>query len=76
MHNQHQAAHPENVDHPREAHQHDGGDVMDEHLPKVFPFHVEKLRHAQGPVKSHREHVVPPYVGCDRLMRKSVPENV
>ena len=28
---------------PGEGHERDGGHVMDEHLPEVFPLHVEKL---------------------------------
>jgi hypothetical protein len=32
---------------PGESHQGNGGHVMDEHLPEVFPFDIEKLETIQ-----------------------------
>ena len=37
---------------PRKAEECDGGEVVDEHLPKVFSLHIEKLQDRQGPVES------------------------
>ena len=35
---------PGQVAGPGQGHESDGGHVMDEHLPEVFPLHVEKLK--------------------------------
>lgn len=47
---------------------------MDEHLPEIFAFNVEKLADAQRPIKSQRKHIVPPHVVGDILMWKTSPE--
>lgn len=57
---------------PTERNQHQGEDVMDEHLPKVLPLVVDELREGQRPVESHGDHVVPPNVVVDRLKRKII----
>ena len=43
---------PGEVAGPGEAEEGDGGEVVDEHLPKVFSLHIEKLQDRQGPVES------------------------
>lgn len=48
---QNQGTHAVQVAYPRKRQQHDGGDMMDEHLPEVFSFYVEKLRECQRPIK-------------------------
>ena len=45
---------------PAEGEKSEGGNVVNEHLPKVFALHVGELGEQEGPVKSHLEHVVPP----------------
>jgi hypothetical protein len=41
---QDQSSNPGEVAGPGESHQGDGGNVMYEHLPKIFPLHVVKLK--------------------------------
>ena len=53
-------AHPMHLVAPAEGEKSQGGNVMDEHLPKVFSLHVRELGEQHGPVKGHLEHVVPP----------------
>ncbi len=43
-------ADPGEVAGPGEAHEGNGGQVMNEHLPEVLPLHVEKLGDHQRPV--------------------------
>ena len=43
---------PGEVAGPREAEEGDGGEVVNKHLPKVFPLHIEKLKDRQRPVES------------------------
>lgn len=73
MHHEDQGADPEDIDNPRQAHQDYGGDVMYKHLPKVLPLHVKELGNAQRPVERHGDHVVPPNVHRDGLVRKVGP---
>lgn len=49
--------------------------MVDEHLPEVFPLHVEELADAEGPVEGHGDHVVPPDIAAHRLVREAVPGN-
>ena len=58
---------------PAESHERDGGHVMDEHLPEVLPLHVEELRNAERPVEAQLDHVVPPDVTGDTMVRVMVP---
>ena len=53
-------AHPMHLVAPAEGEKSEGGNVVNEHLPKVFALHVGELGEQEGPVKSHLEHVVPP----------------
>lgn len=76
MHNQDQTADPIEIAGPAEAHQRDGGNVMHKHLPKVLASHVEELAHAQRPVERQRNHVVPPDIVADGLVRVAVPAAV
>ena len=41
---QNEGSDPGQVAGPGQGHESDGGHVMDEHLPEVFPLHVEKLK--------------------------------
>ena len=43
-----------------EGEQGQGGEVVDEHLPKVFALHIGELGHQKRPVERHLKHVVPP----------------
>ena len=43
MEDHHQGAYPGEVGCPGEHDQGDGGDVVDQHLPKVFPLHIKEL---------------------------------
>ena len=47
---------PGEVAGPGEAEEGDGGEVVDEHLPKVFALHIKKLQDRQGPVESQLKH--------------------
>ena len=58
---------------PWEAEEWDGGQVVDEHLPKVFSLHVSELRDCQGPVERQLQHVVPPHVTLNDMVRIIVP---
>jgi len=49
--------------------------MVDEHLPKVLPLHIEELRNAQRPVKCHRHHVVPPNIRGDTLWAEKTYEH-
>ena len=44
MDGQDQSSNPGEVAGPGEAHERDGGDVVDEHLPEIFPLHVVELK--------------------------------
>ena len=43
MNNEHQSAHPSQIASPGKGHQGYGRHMVDEHFPKVFPFHVKEL---------------------------------
>jgi len=66
---QNERAHPREVAGPAECQQGDSGHVMHEHLPKVLPLGVEKLRDDQRPVEGQLDHVVPPHAGVQRVSR-------
>lgn len=57
------------VAHPAERQQQQCDQVMDEHLPKVLAFDVEKLGDRERPVEGQRDHVVPPDVIIHRLRK-------
>ena len=71
--NQYQSANFEKVTRPREAHEQNGGGVMDEHHPKVLPLHVDKLSAQQAPVEGQLHHVPPPDVGVHVMIGVVVP---
>ena len=52
MYDQHQGTHTGEIASPWECHQGYGGDMVNEHLPKVFSFDVKKLGNAQGPIET------------------------
>ena len=62
VHDHHEGPHPHEVGRPGEHDQGDGGLVVDEHLPEVFPLHIEELAEAQGPVERQLQHVVKPHI--------------
>ena len=64
---------PEEVAGPGEGEQGDSGDVMDEHLHKVFPPHVKELGDGEGPVEGEGEHVVPPHIRIQLVVGVVVP---
>lgn len=70
VHQQHQRADAMQVADPTERNQHQGQDVMDEHLPEVLSLVVDELGEGQRPIEGHRDHVVPPDVVVDRLKLK------
>ena len=60
MDHENKGAHAMHLVAPAESEKGKGGEMVDEHLPEVFPLHVGELGDKEGPVKSHLEHVVPP----------------
>ena len=46
-----QGAYPGEVGSPGEHDQADGGVVVEEHLPEIFPLHIKELTEGQGPVE-------------------------
>ena len=64
---------PGEVAGPGEGEEGDGGDVVDEHLHKVLPLHVEELHDGEGPVEGELEHVVPPDTGLHWVVGVGVP---
>ena len=60
MDHENKGAHAMHLVAPAESEKGKGGEMVDEHLPEVFPLHVGELGDQEGPVKSHLEHVVPP----------------
>ncbi len=48
--------------------------MVDEHLHKIFPLHVKKLGDGEGPVEGEGEHVVPPHVCVQLVVRVIVPD--
>ena len=48
------------VANPREGHEADRANMVNEHLPKVLPFDIPELRRCQRPVKRQRDHIIPP----------------
>ena len=53
VHHEDKGAHPVHLVAPTESEKSKGGNVVDEHLPKVFPLHISELGDQEGPVKSH-----------------------
>lgn len=47
--------------------------MVNEHFPKVLSFDVEKLRNAQCPIETQFDHVIPPNVTVDSMMRVVIP---
>ena len=47
---------------------------MNEHLPKVFSMHVEKVGEDEGPVESQDTHVINEDVALELMARKVEPE--
>ena len=74
MYDHDERSHSGEVAGPWEAEEWDGGQVVDEHLPKVFSLHVSELRDCQGPVERQLQHVVPPHVTLNDMVRIIVPE--
>ncbi len=64
---------PEKIAGPGEGEKGDGGDVMNEHLHKVFPLHVKELGDGEGPVEGEGEHVVPPHVRVQLVVGIVIP---
>lgn len=62
VHDHDEGPHPHEVGRPGEHDEGDGGLVVDEHLPEVFPLHIEELAEAQGPVERQLQHVVKPHI--------------
>ena len=60
MDHENKGAHAMHLVAPAESEKGKGGEMVDEHLPEVFPLHVGELGDKEGPVKSHLKHVVPP----------------
>ena len=60
---------PDKVSGPAEPYQRDGGLVVDEHLPEIFPLHVEELTEGERPVESHLYHVVEPDISGHFVVR-------
>merc|ERR1739848_788511 len=52
----------EKVTRPREAHEQNGGCVMNKHHPKILAFHIDKLGPEKAPIKTQFGHVPPPDV--------------
>lgn len=61
------------VAHPAKGEQQQRHHVMDKHLPEVLALHIHKLADGERPVEAHGQHVVPPDVRVQRLMRETVP---
>ena len=69
MDNEDEGAHPDKVGGPGEHDQGDGGLVVDEHLPEVFPLDVKELAEGEGPVECHLQHVVQPNISGNLMIK-------
>ena len=74
MDNEDEGAHPDKVGGPGEHDQANGGLVVDEHLPEVFPLDIKELADGEGPVECHLQHVVQPDISGNLFInRDDVP---